>query len=104
MRPTGSIRYNGREVSQLEPHQLIGEGIALVPEGRGVFPRMSVLENLLMGAYSRTDKAGISADIDHITIAAVAAGAAIGRYAFGRGTADAGHRARTDEPTEAAVS
>ena len=62
----GSIRYNGREVSQLEPHQLIGEGIALVPEGRGVFPRMSVLENLLMGAYSRTDKAEISADIDHV--------------------------------------
>ena len=62
----GSIRYNGREISQLEPHQLIGEGIALVPEGRGVFPRMSVLENLLMGAYSRTDKPGISADIDHV--------------------------------------
>ena len=62
----GSIRYNGREISQLEPHQLIGEGIALVPEGRGVFPRMSVLENLLMGAYSRTDKAEISADIDHV--------------------------------------
>ena len=62
----GSIRYNGREISQLEPHQLIGEGIALVPEGRGVFPRMSVLENLLMGAYSRTDKAAIAADIDHV--------------------------------------
>ncbi len=62
----GSIRYNGREISQLEPHQLIGEGIALVPEGRGVFPRMSVLENLLMGAYSRTDKTAIAADIDHV--------------------------------------
>ena len=62
----GSIRYNGREISQLEPYQLISEGIALVPEGRGVFPRMSVLENLLMGAYSRTDKAAIAADIDHV--------------------------------------
>ena len=62
----GSIRYHGREISQLEPHQLIGEGIALVPEGRGVFPRMSVLENLLMGAYSRADKAAIAADIEHV--------------------------------------
>ena len=62
----GSIRYNGREISQLEPYQLIGEGIALVPEGRGVFPRMTVHENLLMGAYSRSDKAAITADIEHV--------------------------------------
>ena len=54
----GSVRCNGKEISTLAPHQLITEGIALVPEGRGVFPRMSVVENLLMGAYSRTDGAG----------------------------------------------
>jgi branched-chain amino acid transport system ATP-binding protein len=62
----GSVRYRGREISALPPHRLVAEGIALVPEGRGVFPRMSVVENLLMGAYSRTDGAGIQADMDHV--------------------------------------
>ncbi len=47
----GSVCYQGREISRLAPHQLVSEGIALVPEGRGVFPRMSIHENLLMGAY-----------------------------------------------------
>lgn len=62
----GSIRYQGQEISALPPHQLIGMGIALVPEGRGVFPRMSIVENLQMGAYCRHDKAAIIADIEHI--------------------------------------
>jgi len=62
----GSVRYCGKEISALAPHELVGEGIALVPEGRGVFPRMSIVENLLMGAYSRQDKAEISADSDHV--------------------------------------
>ena len=62
----GSVRYCGKEISTLPPHQLIAEGIALVPEGRGVFPRMSIVENLLMGAYTRRDKDGISADSDHV--------------------------------------
>ena len=62
----GSVRYCGKEISTLAPHQLVGEGIALVPEGRGVFPRMNIVENLLMGAYSRNDANGVAADIDHI--------------------------------------
>ncbi len=66
----GSIRYGGKEISALPPHQLISEGIALVPEGRGVFPRMSIVENLLMGAYCRQNtgenKAEIAADIEHV--------------------------------------
>jgi branched-chain amino acid transport system ATP-binding protein len=62
----GSIRYCGKEISALPAHQLISEGIALVPEGRGVFPRMSIVENLLMGAYTRHDKEGISADREHV--------------------------------------
>ena len=62
----GSVRYGGREISTLEPHQLVSEGIALVPEGRGVFPRMNIVENLLMGAYCRHDKADIAADQDHV--------------------------------------
>ncbi len=62
----GSVRYCGKEISALAPHQLVAEGIALVPEGRGVFPRMSIVENLLMGAYSRRDKEGIAADTKHV--------------------------------------
>jgi branched-chain amino acid transport system ATP-binding protein len=62
----GSVRYCGKEISALPPHQLVSEGIALVPEGRGVFPRMSIVENLLMGAYCRNDKAEIAADIEHV--------------------------------------
>jgi branched-chain amino acid transport system ATP-binding protein len=62
----GSVRYCGKEISALPAHQLISEGIALVPEGRGVFPRMSIVENLLMGAYSRHDSEGISADREHV--------------------------------------
>lgn len=62
----GSIRYRGEEISTLPPHQLVGAGIALVPEGRGVFPRMSISENLQMGAYCRNDKAEIAVDMDHV--------------------------------------
>ena len=62
----GSVRLRGEEISKLAPHRLVGQGIALVPEGRGVFPRMSILENLQMGAYCRSDRDGIDADIEHV--------------------------------------
>ncbi|MBI3524607.1 MAG: ABC transporter ATP-binding protein [Betaproteobacteria bacterium] len=62
----GSIRLAGEEIIALPPHQLIGKGLALVPEGRGVFARLSVAENLAMGAYIRDDKAEIAADLARI--------------------------------------
>ncbi|MBI4741194.1 MAG: ABC transporter ATP-binding protein [Betaproteobacteria bacterium] len=62
----GSVRYRGEEISKLPPHMLVGSGIALVPEGRGVFPRMSIVENLQMGAYCRDDKAATAADMAHV--------------------------------------
>ena len=62
----GSIRYEGREISRLPAHRLVREGIALVPEGRGVFPRLTIAENLAMGAFSRNDRAGIARDTDHV--------------------------------------
>ena len=62
----GSVRYGGQEISRLPPHQLIAQGIALVPEGRGVFPRMSIVENLKMGAYCRRDDDAIGTDMDHV--------------------------------------
>lgn len=61
-----SVRFCGKELSALPAHQLVSEGIALVPEGRGVFPRMSVSENLLMGAYVRRDKAEIEVDREQV--------------------------------------
>lgn len=63
---TGSVRYGGKEISALPPHRIITEGIALVPEGRGVFPRMSVIENLQMGAYNRHDQSAIADDIAQV--------------------------------------
>ncbi|MFC5302232.1 ABC transporter ATP-binding protein [Azospira restricta] len=62
----GSIRYQGKEITDLPPHRLVREGIALVPEGRGVFPRLTIAENLAMGAYTRGDKADIAKDMEHI--------------------------------------
>lgn len=62
----GSVRFCGKELSALPAHQLVSEGIALVPEGRGVFPRMSVSENLLMGAYVRRDKTEIEVDREQV--------------------------------------
>ncbi len=59
----GQIRFEGQEITKLEPHQIVERGISQVPEGRGVFPDLSVLENLKLGAYVRKDKPGVAADI-----------------------------------------
>jgi len=57
LRPSsGSVRYNGRDVTGIAAHELVPLGLALVPEGRGVFARLTVEENLAMGAYSRRDR------------------------------------------------
>lgn len=63
---TGSIVMNGREVSGLTPDQVFGRGLVQVPEGRQLFDRMSVQDNLLMGSYRRKDKAAIARDLDRI--------------------------------------
>jgi branched-chain amino acid transport system ATP-binding protein len=60
----GEVRYEGRSIAGMGAHQLVSNGLAMVPEGRGVFARMTITENLLMGAYIRHDKAGISQDIE----------------------------------------
>ena len=59
----GRVEYNGRDVTGMRAHELVRMGLALVPEGRGVFARLTVAENLAMGAYSRRD-AGIANDYD----------------------------------------
>ncbi len=60
----GDIKYMGESLLGTEPFKLIHKSLAMVPEGRGVFTRMSIQENLLMGAFIRNDKAGIDADIE----------------------------------------
>ena len=66
----GEVRLEGRAintVNQQEPaHALVKQGVAMVPEGRHVFPYMSIKDNLLMGAYTRNDKGGIAADLERV--------------------------------------
>ncbi len=59
----GDVHFCGEKISKIAPHHVIRKGIALVPEGRGVFPRLSVVENLRMGAFVRHDTAGIEQDL-----------------------------------------
>ncbi|MGH2540894.1 MAG: ABC transporter ATP-binding protein, partial [Actinomycetota bacterium] len=62
----GSIRFQGREIAGSKPHSIVKSGIAQSPEGRRLFPRMSVTENLEMGAFQRTDRANFSEDMDRV--------------------------------------
>ncbi len=62
----GLILYDGKNLKNIPAHQRAALGIALVPEGRGVFARMTVAENLLMGAYSRSGKNEIAADLERM--------------------------------------
>ncbi|MCE2831164.1 MAG: ABC transporter ATP-binding protein [Oxalobacteraceae bacterium] len=63
-RCSGSVHFAGSAIDAVAPHRLPQLGLAMVPEGRGVFTRMTIRENLLMGAYARDDLADISADIE----------------------------------------
>lgn len=63
---TGSILYKGEEIVGVPPHKLVGRGLVQVPEGRHVFAEMTVMENLDMGAYLRTDKDGIARDKEKV--------------------------------------
>ncbi|OJU87287.1 MAG: ABC transporter ATP-binding protein [Burkholderiales bacterium 66-5] len=62
----GDIEYLGRSIKGRGPWDLVKEGLVMVPEGRGVFARMSITENLLMGAYTRNDAAGIAEDVEKV--------------------------------------
>jgi branched-chain amino acid transport system ATP-binding protein len=62
----GSIRFDGEEIAGRAPHDVVARGIALVPENRLVFPSMTVVDNLAAGAYQRSDKGGIAADVERM--------------------------------------
>ena len=54
------------DIAGAKPHEIARKGIALVPEGRGVFPQLTIEENLAMGAYTRSDRAAIAADVERV--------------------------------------
>jgi branched-chain amino acid transport system ATP-binding protein len=62
----GRITFQGREITNAAPHTIVKMGIAQSPEGRRLFPRMTVLENLEMGAFQRTDRANFQEDLDRV--------------------------------------
>jgi branched-chain amino acid transport system ATP-binding protein len=62
----GRITFQGKDITNAPPHEIVKMGIAQSPEGRRLFPRMSVLENLEMGAFQRTDRQNFQEDIDRV--------------------------------------
>ena len=65
VRPAGGrVVYDGEELGGRRPHEIARRGLALVPEGRGVFAQLTIEENLAMGAYARRDRAAVAQDVD----------------------------------------
>jgi branched-chain amino acid transport system ATP-binding protein len=62
----GQITLDGKRVERLPPHYMVRRGVAQSPEGRRIFPRLTVLENLEMGAYTRADLTAVRTDLDHV--------------------------------------
>ena len=63
---SGEVHFKGRRIDGTAPDAIVGMGIAMVPEGRRVFPFMSVRDNLMMGAFTRSDKAGIASTLESV--------------------------------------
>jgi branched-chain amino acid transport system ATP-binding protein len=62
----GSVTLEGENLAQYKAHQVVYKGVAMVPEGRGIFARLTVEENLDLGAYTRTDRAAIAQDLERV--------------------------------------
>ena len=62
----GSVIFEGEDLGQYKAHEVVYKGVAMVPEGRGIFARLTTAENLDMGAYHRKDKPGIAEDLDRV--------------------------------------
>ncbi|MGH3727702.1 MAG: ABC transporter ATP-binding protein [Micromonosporaceae bacterium] len=62
----GRIRFAGEDITRRRADERVRKGLCLAPEGRGIFPGMTVLDNLDMGAYSRTDRKGVAKDLDRV--------------------------------------
>ncbi len=95
----GSIHLNGKDITRMPPHEIVVIGVGHVPEGRGIFPRLTVRENLEMGAYTVTNHGRNQPAHGRGFLAVPPPAGAHGperRHAFGRRAADAGDRARAD--------
>src|SRR5512146_64527 len=62
----GAVRLEGEDLAPFKPHEVVYKGVSMVPEGRRIFSRLTVTENLDMGAYSRKEKAEIEQDLERI--------------------------------------
>ena len=62
----GKVIFNGQDLSEYKAHEVVDQGVAMVPEGRGIFSKLSVYESLELGAYSRSDKAEIQEDLETV--------------------------------------
>ncbi|HVH64811.1 MAG TPA: ATP-binding cassette domain-containing protein, partial [Candidatus Acidoferrum sp.] len=62
----GTIRFDGKDITRTPPSRIVEMGISQSPEGRRLFPRMTVIDNLRMGAYTRNDRKGILDDMDNV--------------------------------------
>ncbi|HEV7567005.1 MAG: amino acid transporter ATPase [Leifsonia sp.] len=62
----GSLTFDGQEITKMKAHIRVVKGISQAPEGRGIFPGMTVMENLDMGAFGRKDRSGMSADFERV--------------------------------------
>ena len=65
---TGRILLDGQPINHLRPDQVVAQGISMVPEGRRIYPFMTIRDNLLMGAFRRRDKAGINNDMEQLFV------------------------------------
>ncbi|MFO7712859.1 ABC transporter ATP-binding protein [Desulfosarcina sp.] len=63
---TGDVRFMGETITRVNPDKIVSMGISQVPEGRRIFPYLTVLENLDMGAFLRSDKNGVKSDLDYV--------------------------------------
>jgi branched-chain amino acid transport system ATP-binding protein len=66
LRHGGRVRLDGRELSDVAPDRIVAMGIAHVPEGRGIFGNLTVMENLRLGAWIRSDRKGVARDLDRV--------------------------------------
>src|SRR5215216_6662175 len=93
---SGEIMYRGKRIDGRAPDEIVKMGIAMVPEGRRVFPYMSVKDNLLMGAFTRTDKVGVAATLDMVLTRFPRLQE---RYSQAAGTMSGGEQQRSEEHT-----
>ena len=92
----GTVKLRGEEIQGLDPDRMVAKGMVHVPEGREIFPILSVVENIRLGAYTRNDKSGIEADLEMVfTYFPILKErmAQAGRHSFRGATTNARHRA-----------